>query len=60
MTLVQFFPFKRTGDLRIGDHMSDIRLLFGRPEHRYQAPGTVKIQSGQKLDVFGRDRCSNI
>ena len=33
--------------LRIVDYMSDIRLIFGRPEHRYQAPGTVKIQTGQ-------------
>ena len=32
---------------RIGDHMSDIRLIFGRPVHRCQAPGTVKMQSGQ-------------
>ena len=33
--------------LRIGDAVSDVRLLFGRPEHRYQALGTVTIQSRQ-------------
>ena len=29
--------------------MSDKRPFFGRPEHRCQAPGTVKIQTGNRL-----------
>ena len=33
--------------LRIVDFMSDIRPFFRRPEHRCQAPGTVKVQTGQ-------------
>ena len=32
--------------------MSNIRPFFGRPEHRCQAPGTVKIQTGQEIDVL--------
>ena len=37
---------------KIVDYINDIRLNFGRPEHCCQAPGTVKIQTGQKLDVL--------
>ena len=37
---------------RIVDYMSFIRPFFGRPEHGCQAPGTVKIQTGQLIDVL--------
>ena len=40
--------------------MSFIRLIFGGPEHRCQASGTVKIQTGQWIDVLSSERCSNI
>ena len=35
-------PYKR-----MVDYMGDIRPFFGTPEHGCQAPGTVKIQTGQ-------------
>ena len=31
------------------DSMADIRLIFGRPEHRCQASSAVKMQFGDSL-----------
>ena len=32
--------------IRSVDSMADIRLIFGRPEHRCQASSAVKMQTG--------------
>ena len=37
---------------RISVTLGIVRLIFGSPELHFKAPGTVKIQIGQKFDVL--------